>query len=61
MAGEFSQEFRLAAACAMWPPSEHRIEMIGAAAAAPLDWARFLRVARRHRMIGLFTMGLIER
>ena len=58
MALSFSPEFRLAAACAMWPPSDRRTEAIRAAAAGPLDWPRFLRVARRHRVIGLVHDGL---
>jgi Uncharacterised nucleotidyltransferase len=53
-----SQEFRLAAACAMWPPSEGRIDAIRAAASEVLDWPRFLRVARRHRVVGLVHDGL---
>jgi hypothetical protein len=58
MAPPFSPEFRLAAACAMWPPSTHRTEAIRAAAAGPLDWPLFLRVARRHQIIGLVHDGL---
>jgi hypothetical protein len=42
----------------MWPPSERRIEAIRTAAAGPLDWACFLRVARRHQVIGLVDEGL---
>jgi hypothetical protein len=42
----------------MWPPSEHRIEAIRTAVAGPLDWPRFLRVARRHQVIGLADEGL---
>ena len=57
MAGEFSQEFRLAAACAMWPPSDRRTEAIRAAAIGPLDWSRFLRVAGATRWSVWFTMG----
>jgi Uncharacterised nucleotidyltransferase len=53
MTPSFSPEFRLAAACAMWPPSDRRTEAIHAAAGGPLDWSRFLRVARRHGIIGL--------
>ena len=60
MARSFSAEFRLAAACAMWPPSDRRTEAIGAAAAGPLDWPRFLRVAQRHRVLGLAHQGLTE-
>src|SRR6516165_10071279 len=54
----FSPEFRLAAACAMWPPSDRRIEAIRVAAAGAFDWARFLRVAQRHRVVGLVHDGL---
>ena len=50
--------FRLAAACAMWPPSDRRNEAIHAAAAGLLDWSRFVRVARRHRVVGLVHDGL---
>ena len=53
-----SPEFQLAAACAMWPPSDRRTEAIRAAAAGPLDWPRFLRVASRHRVLGLVHDGL---
>ena len=42
----------------MWPPSDRRTEAIRAAAAGPLDWPRFLRVARRHQVIGLVHDGL---
>jgi Uncharacterised nucleotidyltransferase len=58
MARSFSPEFRLAAACAMWPPSDRRTEAIRTAGAGPLDWPRFLRVARRHQVIGLVHEGL---
>ena len=58
MAPSFSPEFRLAAACAMWPPSDRRTEAIHAAAGRPLDWPRFLRVARRHGVVGLVHDGL---
>jgi hypothetical protein len=58
MAFPMSPEFQLAAACAIWPPSERRNEAIQAAAAGPLDWARFVRVVRRHRVVGLVHDGL---
>jgi Uncharacterised nucleotidyltransferase len=58
IAPSFSPEFRLAAACAMWPPSDRRTEAIHAAAAGPLDWSRFVRVATRQRVIGLVHDGL---
>src|ERR1035437_5290562 len=53
-----SQEFRLAAACSIWPPSYRRTEAIRAAAAGSIDWARFLRVVRRHGVVGLVHDGL---
>lgn len=49
----FSPEFRLAAACSMWPVSDHQTQAISAATAGPFDWLRFLRVARRHQVINL--------
>jgi len=42
----------------MWPPSDCRTDAIRTAAAVPLDWHRFLRVARRHQVIGLAHDGL---
>jgi hypothetical protein len=51
-------EFRLAAACAIWPPSDRRTEAIRAASSVPLDWCRFRRVATRHQVIGLVREGL---
>jgi Uncharacterised nucleotidyltransferase len=56
----FSPEFRLAAACAMWPPSDRRTEAIHAAAFGPLDWARVLHVATRHQVISLIHEGLTQ-
>jgi hypothetical protein len=53
-----SPEFRLAAACSIWPPSDRRSEAIHDAAAGPLDWDRFLRVAKRHCVVGLVHDGL---
>jgi hypothetical protein len=58
MALSFSPEFRLVAACAMWPPSDRRTDAIRTAAAGPLDWSRFLRVANRHQVVGLVHDGL---
>ena len=53
-------EFQLAAACAMWPPSDRRTDAIRAAAAGPLEWPRFLRVVGRQRVVGLVHDGLIR-
>ena len=58
--GQFSAEFRLAATCAMWPPSDRRTEAIKAAVAGPIEWPRFLRVVQRHRILGLAHQGLTE-
>jgi len=58
MPQSFSSEFRLAAACAMWPPSDRRNEAIRAAATKPLDWQRFLRVTKRHQVVALVHDGL---
>jgi hypothetical protein len=60
MARSFSPEFRLAAACAMWPPSDCRTEAIQAAAAGLIEWPRFLRVVQRHRVLGLAYQGLTD-
>ena len=58
MVYSLSPEFRLVAACAMWPASDRRIEAIRTAAGNRLDWARCVRVARRHQLIGLVNEGL---
>ena len=58
MAHSFSPEFRLATACAIWPPSNGRTESIRDASAGPLDWDRFLQVVKRHRVAGLVQEGL---
>ena len=60
MTRSFSAEFRLAAACAMWPPSDRRSQAIRAATSEPLHWPRFVRVAQRHWVIGLVHQGLTE-
>jgi hypothetical protein len=53
-----SREFRLAAACSVWPPSQRRAGAIREAAASSVDWSRFLRVVHRHRIVGLVHDGL---
>src|SRR5262245_14719576 len=58
MMPSFPPEFWLATASAMWPPSDRRNEAIRTAMAGSLDWPRFLRVARRHQVIGLVHDGL---
>ena len=37
---------------------DRRTEAIRIAATGPLDWARFLRVVRRHHVLGLVHDGL---
>jgi len=53
LAAELSPEFRLAAACAMWPPSAQAAQTVAEAASRPLDWERFIAIVRRHRIVGL--------
>src|SRR5262249_31585683 len=60
MARLLSPEFRLVTACAMWPRSDRRTEAIRTAMSNPLDWTRFLRVAKRHQVIGLVHDGLTQ-
>jgi Uncharacterised nucleotidyltransferase len=55
-----SPEFVLTAACCVWPPSDRRTQAIRAAAAGRLDWARFLRMVARHRVVGLVHHGLTQ-
>ena len=50
--GADDPEFRLAAACCRWPPSEARDAAIRGAAGVA-DWGRFLNIARRQRVAGL--------
>jgi hypothetical protein len=51
-------EFRLAAACCLWPPSPRRDQAIRAEACPAIDWPRFLRVVKRQRVAGLAQQGL---
>jgi hypothetical protein len=51
-------EIRLVTACCRWPPSPARDEAVREAAAAITDWARFLRVVRRHRVTGFVRASL---
>jgi hypothetical protein len=53
-------EFRLAAACANWPPSERSDETIRRTAAEVVDWARFLRIVARQRIPGLAHDQLVR-
>jgi hypothetical protein len=51
-------EFRLVAACCIWPPSEHRNAAIRQAASGTVDWDNVLQVTRRQRVAGLVYDGL---
>jgi hypothetical protein len=53
----FPLAFRLACACCVWPPSTARDEAVRAAAAG-VDWLRFLRVVTRQRVPGLVYAAL---
>ncbi|HEY0303237.1 MAG TPA: nucleotidyltransferase family protein, partial [Rhizomicrobium sp.] len=53
-----TNEFLLAAACCIWPPSERRVATIRSAAAQPVDWQNFLQVVARQRIAGLVHEGL---
>jgi Uncharacterised nucleotidyltransferase len=54
---KFPPAFRLACACCAWPPSAARDEAVRAAAAG-VDWERFLRVVMRQRIAGLAQAAL---
>ncbi len=54
----YSAEFRLVAACCIWPPSPRRDDAIAAAASAGIAWAKVLEIAQRQRVEGLVADGL---
>jgi hypothetical protein len=58
MASSFWPEFRWSGRLCQVAPSDRRTEAIHAAGGGLLDWQRFLRVARRHGVIGLVHDGL---
>jgi Uncharacterised nucleotidyltransferase len=58
--GAQDPEFRLAAACCRWPPSDGRNVAIRSAAAAITDWRRFLNVVERQRVAGLAHNALLS-
>ena len=58
MAMPLSREFRLALACATWPPSPRRIEAVRLAAQEPIVWPAFLRIVNRNRIWGMAYDGL---
>ena len=50
-------EFKLVAACAVWPPSTKRCEKIRSHS-LDVDWREVVRLARRHRVAGLVHSAL---
>jgi hypothetical protein len=59
-AGDLPREFALAAACAIWPRSERRVDSVRRAAAGVSDWDRFVRVVMRQRVQGLAYDGIVS-
>jgi hypothetical protein len=57
--GNLSPEFRLAAACCIWPRGEKRTDAIRRAASSAIDWNKFVAVARRQRIMGLVRDGVM--
>jgi hypothetical protein len=53
-----SPELSLVAACCIWPPSKARSNAICKAAGKPFNWDCVLRLAMRHRLVGLIREGL---
>ena len=51
-----SPEFYLLAACCRWPGD---VRAVSAAAAPSIDWPRFLKLVRRHRVQGFAYRGLL--
>ncbi|MEJ0044121.1 MAG: nucleotidyltransferase family protein [Rhizomicrobium sp.] len=51
-------EFRLVAACCIWPSSQRREDAIAAAVSAGIDWPKVVQVANRQRVEGLVADGL---
>ena len=58
MSKPLSPEFRLAAACCQWPPSQQKNHAIRAAGGGPIDWDKFRRVVKRQRVAGMVFEGL---
>lgn len=53
-----SAELRLLTACLIWPDSAVRRARIAEAAAATQSWDRLVRLAERHRVLGLVHHGV---
>jgi hypothetical protein len=59
VAGGAADSFRLACACCRWPPSSDRDESVSRLARSIADWAQFVRIARRHRIVALVHRALV--
>lgn len=60
MKAAFPPEFLLCMACCRWPPSPARDELVRSAAAGVTDWAYFLEIGRRQRVLGLVNQSLVS-
>ena len=58
MQASFPDEFALVAACCRWPPTAEVVADVQRLAASALDWRLVLRIAERHRVVGLVHHAL---
>jgi hypothetical protein len=58
MQASFPDEFALAAECCRWPQTAEIAADVRRRAAGALDWRLFLRIAERHRVVGLVHHAL---
>lgn len=58
MTAAWNNELALLGACCRWPPSPERQTAVQRAASRPIDWDRFVRSAKRHRVAALAADGL---
>lgn len=54
----YTREFRLVAACLRWPLGDAELHAVAEAWEAVQDWDHLLRVATRHRVLGLLARAL---
>jgi Uncharacterised nucleotidyltransferase len=53
-------EFQLVVACCRWPSSSITEERVRALSIEPIDWTRVLRIAHRHRVVGLVHRSIVS-
>jgi hypothetical protein len=58
MQPSFPEEFALVAVCCRWPPTAEVAAEVQQRAAGALDWRLVLRIAERHRVVGLVHHAL---